>query len=562
MADDRVEIGVSIKRDAQGAKDAQKDVENLGKATEDTGNKAKEASFNFKEFAKNAGLGATAVLTAAGGLATAAVKAAGQYEQSQIAFKTLLGDSKKATDAIHEIENMAKATPFNLPDLIKANQLLISAGVNTSQARDDIRNLGDAISATGGSTPELMRLTANLQQIKAVGKATAMDIRQFGMAGIDIYTMLADTMGLNVDQVKDMDIGYTQLSEAFAKAAAEGGRFHGAMADQSASLQGIISNVQDAIGIGLKDIAVNSGLFDAVKQGAQGVLDTITALVPKITEFFQWISSNNTALSVLGGILFALATAAFVALLVALGPVITATAAVAGVGALLGLVYSALQPTIGAVTQYLKDHHEVVAGLTAFIGVLMIPTLVNLIKQLVAYAITLFTRVIPAIGATLLAHLPLILIAGAVALAVGLLWKAWQTNWNNIRYHTEQVVNWIIGKINALIDAINSLFGAYNEFQRTIGGPTIEIGKIGAWSAPKPEQSTPAPGDAGFIGPVQNSGLGNTDFGRLVSQFQGYAGQASSAAVAGPSVVQNNTINTPVDYTAMFRDIAAAAQAQ
>lgn len=556
-SDEKVEIGVSVKRDGDGAKQAQKDIEDVGKSAEEAGAKAKKASFDFKEFAQNAGLGATALLTAAGGIVTASVKAAGAYEQSQVAFKTLLGDSKKAGDAIKEIENMAKATPFNLPDLIKANQLLLSAGVKADDARNDIKNLGDAISATGGSTPELMRLTANLQQIKAVGKATAMDIRQFGMAGIDIYTMLADTMGLNVDQVKDMDIGYTQLSEAFAKASAEGGRFHGAMADQAGTLQGLISNVQDAIGIGLKDIAVNSGLFDTVKSATQGVLDTLNLLVPKLTEFFTWIGSSNTALAVLGGLLTGLATAVFVGFLVAFGPIILATLAFAAAGALVGLVLSYLWPTIQTVTTFLREHGEVMAGLVGFITVLAIPSLLNLTKTFLAYGVTLFTKVIPAIAATMLAHLPLILVAGAVALAVGLLYKAWSENWNNIRYKTEVVINWIIGKINALIEAINQL-GLIN----VAGVKLFDIPKLNAVSIANKDGGGGAPqaGDAGFIGPVQNSAT--TDFGSLLGKYQSMATPQMSSPGAGATVTQYNTINTPVDYTQMFRDISAAAQSK
>lgn len=556
-SDEKVEIGVSVKRDGDGVKQAQKDIEDVGKSAEEAGQKAKKASFDFKEFAQNAGLGATALLTAAGGIVTASVKAAGAYEQSQVAFKTLLGDSKKAQDAIKEIENMAKATPFNLPDLIKANQLLLSAGVKADDARSDIKNLGDAISATGGSTPELMRLTANLQQIKAVGKATAMDIRQFGMAGIDIYTMLADTMGLSVDQVKDMDIGYTQLSEAFAKAAGEGGRFHNAMADQAGTLQGLISNVQDAIGIGLKDIAVNSGLFDVVKSATQGVLDTLNLLVPKLTEFFTWIGSSNTALAVLGGLLTGLATAVFVGFLVAFGPIILATLAFAAAGALVGLVLSYLWPTIQTVTTFLREHGEVMAGLVGFITVLAIPSLLNLIKTFVSYGVTLFTKVIPAIVATGLAHLPLILVAGAVALAVGLLYKAWSENWNNIRYKTEVVINWIIGKINALIEAINQL-GLIN----VAGVKLFDIPKLNAVSIANKDGGGGAPqaGEAGFIGPVQNSAT--TDFGSLLGKYQSMMTPQMSSLGVGTTVTQYNTINTPTDYTQMFRDISAAAQAK
>lgn len=234
---------------------------------------------------------------AAAGIGVVAKKAldmAGQFEQSEIAFTTLLKDRGKALAAIKEIEEEAKKTPYNLPDLIKANQLLISAGVNTKDARDDIRSLGNAIAATGGGTAELNRLAVNLQQIKAVGKASALDIKQFAFAGINIYKLLADSTGKTVEQVKEMDVSYEMLTDSLDKASAAGGMFEGAMDAQSKSLQGVVSNIQDVIGITLKDIAVQSGLFDAIKNGAKGLLTFIESIKQPVIGFFQEVGKIAT----------------------------------------------------------------------------------------------------------------------------------------------------------------------------------------------------------------------------------------------------------------------------
>ena len=54
--------------------------------------------------------------------------------------------------------------------------------------------------ATGGGNDELTRMASNLQQIKNAGKATAMDIRQFAYAGIDVYGILADYLGKTTEE--------------------------------------------------------------------------------------------------------------------------------------------------------------------------------------------------------------------------------------------------------------------------------------------------------------------------------------------------------------------------
>lgn len=230
-----------------------------------------------------AGAAATGVLLKKG------IEAASQFEQQEIAFTTLLKDREKAVAAIKAIEEDAKQTPYNLPDLIKANQLLVSAGVSTEDARDQIKALGNAIAATGGGTAELNRLGVNLQQIKAVGKASALDIKQFAFAGINIYQLLADATGKNVDEVKEMEISYELLTEALAKASQEGGMFEGAMANQANSLQGLKSNLEDVVDITLKDIVMQSGLFDAMKSVTGAAVEFVTIAGPQIIEAIKGV---------------------------------------------------------------------------------------------------------------------------------------------------------------------------------------------------------------------------------------------------------------------------------
>lgn len=271
------------------------------------GDNIKSTGGNIKTFVADnmqaGGIAAAGLAASVALVARNAITMAANFEQSEIAFTTLLKDRKKAIAAIKEIEKDAKSTPYNLPDLIRANQLLISAGVSTGDARNQIKALGNAIAATGGGTAELNRLSANLQQIKAVGKASALDIKQFAYAGINVYQMLADVTGKNVKEVKEMDVSYELLTQAFEKASQKGGMFAGAMENQSKSFQGLMANIQDVIGLSLKDIAVQSGLFDVVKDAAQNFLKALEAGTPLVVNFMKSISENKSALTAIAGAL-------------------------------------------------------------------------------------------------------------------------------------------------------------------------------------------------------------------------------------------------------------------
>lgn len=554
---DELKVIIKSENDSSGAKQAENDIKQVGDATDDAGKKAKQASFNFKEFATNAGLGASAILAAGGGVALAALKSAGEFEQQQIAFTTLLGDSKKAQDAIAKIEVDAKATPFNLPNLIKANQLLISAGINSDKARTDIKNLGNAISATGGGTAELNRLALNLQQIQAVGNATALDIKQFAFAGIPIFDLLADSMKQPVEVIKEMDIGYEDIVRALQVAGEEGGRYAGAMENQSQSLIGSMSNIQDAIGIGLKNIAVNSGLFAVAKDMAQLFLRVIEGGVPKIIEFFTWVGQNNTALSALAGILGGLLVAAGIAFIATFGPIILATLAFAAAGAALGVVLNWLWPVIQTVTTFLSEHHAIFAGLVGFITTLAIPSLISLIGTVVSLATTMITVSIPAAIATVLAFWPIILVAALVGGAIALLATAWSNNWGNIRQVTETVVNWIIGKINSVIQILNFMIDTYNRIAEKLGSKSFinEIKALGSVDI-----NTNVNSSGGDNGSGSGGGAGGGSF-TPTSSFSGLSGAGSGLQSlnipqgGNKTVIQNNTINNSVDMDAALRDI-------
>lgn len=183
--------------------------------------------------------------TAVVGLGKIGVSYNAEMEKYTTALTTALGSTEKAAAAIEQIKADAAATPYDVSSLVQANQFLISTGESAESARATIMALTDAVSATGGGNAELQRMAQNLQQIKNAGQATALDIKQFAYAGIDIYGVLADYTGKAVDEVKDMTISYELLSNALIAASQEGGKYYGANIAQSQTLNGQLSTLKD-----------------------------------------------------------------------------------------------------------------------------------------------------------------------------------------------------------------------------------------------------------------------------------------------------------------------------
>lgn len=233
---------------------------------------------------------------------TGIVNAGTKVENARIGLTTLTKDVGLAGQIIEETLSDAAKTPFEFEGLLEGRRALIGAGVSAEQSRGDILALGNAIAAVGGSDSEMTRMIANMQQIATTGKATAMDIRQFGMAGVNIYQMLADATGKNIDQVKEMEVSYDLLAYAFRRAASESGIYAGGLEAMADSTTVKISNLGDTI------FRMSVRLYDDLKPAIITVLDAVGSFLGYLESAYTWVKDNADVLGVLAVGLVAYAT--------------------------------------------------------------------------------------------------------------------------------------------------------------------------------------------------------------------------------------------------------------
>lgn len=225
------------------------------------------------------------------GSANAAIR----REQDIVGLTTFLGANAEKVYAA--IEGDAAATPFGLESLLSVNKSLISTGMNADKARQDTLNLSNAVAAVGGSDDVLARMGANMQQIANTGKASAMDIKQFAFAGINIYSLLSKATGKSVAEVQKMDVSYELLSTSLAKAAAAGGLYAGASERQSKTMGGLISTVKDGFNKFMADTGDRMkpflqkliGYFQKFVAYTPQILDAITPIIKAVGNLFSWL---------------------------------------------------------------------------------------------------------------------------------------------------------------------------------------------------------------------------------------------------------------------------------
>ena len=222
-------------------------------------------------------------LAAAGASATAfvgyGVKVAGELEAATQGFKTLLGSASEADRVMALIKTEAARTPFEIRGLTQATQMLASVTHDGDKAVKTVLDIGEALAAMGKGQAELDRVAVNLQQIAALGRANAIDIKQFAYAGIPIYDMLAEKTKLAGEALQEFiakgGVTFDMLADTFDKANDKGGRFFGAFINQAGTFNQLWSNMKDSVDIFMADFVKQTGLFSMVKEAVAGLTRVI-----------------------------------------------------------------------------------------------------------------------------------------------------------------------------------------------------------------------------------------------------------------------------------------------
>lgn len=476
-------------------------------------NKLSEMGTKMQEFGnkcQSVGKSLSIVSAAITGLFTAGIKYNADIEQATVAFETFLGSAEEANKAVEAIKKQSAGSPFNTKDLIKANQMLITTGVNADDSRKTISALADAIALTGGGNDELTRMASNLQQIKNAGKATSMDIRQFAYAGIDVYGILAETTGKNVEELKKMDITYEQLSTALQSAASEGGKYFGGQEKMTSTLNGAVSKLKKTFQEFTGELAESlMPIVQKLTKKLQDLIDKFRSLTPEQKETIVKIGLIVAAIGPLlliigklitiGGTIFTIGSkiAGLMATLSAgsgvLGTVLTAltgpigivVAVLAGLAAIFVTLWNnseTFRNGIIAIGESMRQTFEeqikpAIDNLMSIIGTLWNELLMPLIKWLGDTFQPVFEAIFLAVGqvvGTVFEKMGIAIntitgvLKGIIDFIGGVFTGDWQRVWEGISQIFGSIfnglkgllvtpLNWIIGKINDFIWHVNQI---------------------------------------------------------------------------------------------------------
>ena len=212
----------------------------------------------------------------------------GEFQQLEIAFKTMLGSASQADALMSQLVKTAATTPFGLTDIAQSAKQLLAYGVEADKVNETLIRLGDI--AAGLSIP-INDLAYLYGTTMVQGRLYTQDLNQFLGRGIPLLEQLAQQFGVAENQVKALveegKVGFPEVEQAIINLTNEGSTFGGLMAAQSQSITGQISNIEDAI----------DTMFNEIGKQNEGIINDALGLVSTLID--NWETVGKVLLTVI-----------------------------------------------------------------------------------------------------------------------------------------------------------------------------------------------------------------------------------------------------------------------
>lgn len=268
---DNTNLMRKLEETERGVRNASKAIEREGGSIEDLfGRMTKAAAaftagFSIKEIGQNI------------------VKVRGEFQQLEVAFTTMLGSKDEADKLMSQMVETAAKTPFDLQGVANGARQLLAYGTAADDVNETLVRLGNI--AAGLSIP-LNDLVYLYGTTMTQGRLYTADLNQFTGRGIPMIKELSKELGVAEDEVKGLveagRIGFPEVQKVIQNLTNEGGMFYNLMEEQSKTITGQISNIEDSI----------STMFNEIGKSSEGVINTALSGVSTLIENYETVGKT------------------------------------------------------------------------------------------------------------------------------------------------------------------------------------------------------------------------------------------------------------------------------
>lgn len=195
-------------------------------------------------------------------------------EKAGIAMEYFLGNAKEAEAFMYNMKDFAADTAFSTEQALDLSRRLMAAQFDPTKVRSMMEILNDASAASGGTAQQMDRIVLALTQMRTNGKIAGQELRQFAEAGIPIYQILREELGLTSKEI--MNIGDLQISGDLGVQAVLSGlekRYKGAAERIADTVPGMWESITDSIKMVGEDFFAYP--YKVLEKGLTKVRDTL-----------------------------------------------------------------------------------------------------------------------------------------------------------------------------------------------------------------------------------------------------------------------------------------------
>lgn len=212
-------------------------------------------------------------------LVNGAVKFSETMQDAGVAFKYLMQDAGVSSGAfLNALKDIALQSPLDTTDLASASRKLMAMGFSAQATVPALQTLTDTAAVFSNGAGDMSDMIDHIAlafgQMMASGKVSAQELRQLYNAGLPIYQLLSDGLGISMEMAKN--IGHYNV-------------------DSATAVYAVLDQLQKKYGGAAKEMTTTmTGAMEMIREGMQQLIsygwsDTFNALTTKVASFSQYI---------------------------------------------------------------------------------------------------------------------------------------------------------------------------------------------------------------------------------------------------------------------------------
>ena len=209
------------------------------------------------------------------------VKVRGEFQQLEVAFNTMLGSKEKANALMSQLVRTAAVTPFDLQGVANGAKQLLAYGAAAEDVNETLIRIGNIAAGLSQPLSDLVYLYGTTM---TQGRLYTQDLNQFTGRGIPMIRELANVFGVAEGEVKGLveagKVGFPEVQKVIHNLTNEGGMFYNLMQEQSKTITGQISNIEDAI----------ATMFNEIGQANEGIINDALSGVGYLVENWESVA--------------------------------------------------------------------------------------------------------------------------------------------------------------------------------------------------------------------------------------------------------------------------------